>query len=1186
MPEHPVTALAGNVRTVAELLEARASDQPELPGYSFLADGETAELGLSYARADLRARAIAAGVRDAGGMPGTRAILVLPPGLDYITAFFGCLYAGVVAVPVYPPDPWQLERTLPRLLAIVRDAGPVIALTVSPFLGYLGELTDRAPELGALRWLAVDAQDDAAARPTGAIPVDPEATAVLQYTSGSTSAPRGVMLSHRNLLHNSCLIQHFFRTSPDTRAMSWLPPYHDMGLIGGLLQPLYAGCRVWLMSPLHFLEEPMRWLRAIGRLRITATGGPNFAYDLCVRRSDPGQAAQLDLSSWRVAFNGAEPIRPETLRRFARTFAASGFDPGAWLPCYGLAEATLIVTGSGGLPGSGGSPRSGTHGPAAPVLVRVDRAALARHVAAPCPDGASVDLVSCGHGAPGQRIVIADPATSAVCAAGQVGEILVSGPSVAMGYWGRPGESDRAFGARIADRGEGPFLRTGDLGFLHDGQLVVTGRLKDLIIVRGQNHYPQDIELTAQRAAQALRPGGGAAFLVTAGDGEDRLVLVHEVRRQAGDIDVRHVIAAIREAVAQEHGLQLHTVVLVPAGGMPKTSSGKIQRWLCRARFLSAELPEIGRDEAITGTPVPGAPATARQVISAAPESRAALLESYLRGQFAAVTGMDPGEFARRQPLVALGLDSVTVIQLKHRVDTDLGVSLPLAALLGGASLADVADRLPGQLPGPAGPAAPAVAPARDELPGATELVAPMSYNQRRMWNIQQFEPESTIYTIAVALRLLDPVDHAALRRALDALVSRHPALRTTFPVRDGEPVQLIAPGGRAAYQEYDARDLDPGALAQCLASAAGRPFDLEQGPLLRTGVYRHPGGDVLLLSAHHIITDFWSMTILARELGSYYNVYAHGQHTELPPPAATFADVVEWQRSVVHDGASAARLAGYWDEQVGAGVPALALPGAGQPARAGSRRFSLSATLTRRLHERAAAENVTLFVLLLTALQALLLRQSGQPDLVIGTDVAGRSRPEFAGVVGCCTNPVIIRARADGRESFRTLLSRTRQQVLGALEHQDYPMALLAERHRAVRHGPGLFETLFAFNRPPEPGGDVAALATVGPPGARGRLGPLRVESLPLPLDETSTPLELVMAEVSGAVHGVLRYAAGALTEQAAGQMVQQFAAMLETVTADPGTPIGALAPEPAGAGSGGRDRGQGGQDLTREFR
>ncbi|MGH3258937.1 MAG: condensation domain-containing protein, partial [Streptosporangiaceae bacterium] len=600
-----------------------------------------------------------------------------------------------------------------------------------------------------------------------------------------------------------------------------------------------------------------------------------------------------------------------------------------------------------------------------------------------------------------------------------------------------------------------------------------------------------------------------------------------------------------------------------------------------RARFLAAELPEFGRDAAAVGPSGPGAPATAGQVISAPPQGRDALLESYLRGLLTEVTGQGSGELALRQPLLASGLDSLGVIQLKHRVDTDLGMSFPLAAVLGGASLSEVIDRLRGQLaepaPGRARAAGPAGSAARAAGPGPAEFVAPVSYNQRRMWTIQQFEPESTVYTVAVALRLVDPVDHPALRRALDTLVSRHPTLRTVFPLRHGEPVQLVAPGGRAAHAEHDARQLDETGLLQCLASAARRPFDLERGPLLRTDMYRHPAGDVLLLSVHHIICDFWSMAILARELGVYYGGYATGPQVELPQPGTTFADVVEWQRSVVTDGAWGTSLASYWDDQVGTWVPALGLPRAGQQARGGSRRFSLSAALTGRLRERAAAENVTLFVLLVTAFEALLMHETGQRDLVIGTDVAARTRPEFAGVVGCCTNPVMIRARADERESFRTLLSRTREQVLGALEHQDYPMALLAERHKAVRHGPTLFEALFAFNRSPEPGDELAAVATVGPLGMQGRLGPLQVESLPLPLDESATPLELVMAEVSRAAHGILRYAAGTLAEPAADRLVQQFVAILETVAADPGTPISQLAPELAGAGSGGGDRGQG---------
>jgi len=1173
------SSLTAGIGTVAELLRARAEDQPDRLGYTFLADGETEELELTYGQADIRARAIAASLRDAGATPGDRAVLLLPPGLDYVNAFFGCLYAGVVAVPVYPPDPFQLERTLPRLLAILHDAGPVVALTISPLLGYLDELTGRAPELDALRWVAVDDVADLAATDGGPATVEPDATAMLQYTSGSTSAPKGVMLSHGNLLHNSGLIQHLFRTTPQSRGASWLPPYHDMGLIGGLIQPLYAGCPVVLMSPLHFLQDPACWLRAIDRFQVTATGGPNFAYDLCVRKLDPGEIARLDLSSWRVAFNGAEPIRPETLRRFADTFAPSGFRADAFLPCYGLAEATLIVAGA-----SGPSARAAAAGAVASP-VSVDRAALERHVAVPATDGApAVQLISCGRGAPDQRIAIVDPATSIPCAAEQVGEICVSGPSVARGYWRQPDETERVFRARVAGQDQGtPFLRTGDLGFRHDGGLVVTGRLKDLIIVRGQNHYPQDIEQTAERAAPVLRPGCTAAFLVEDGGYDGGLVLVHEVRRQSGAVDVAHLAARIRQAVAEEHGLQVHTVVLLRSGGMPKTSSGKVQRRLCRDRFRSAELPEIGRSEPTPATPADDAAPSAGQVLCAPPERRAGMLEGYLRGQVAAVSGIGPGDLDRGQPLTAAGLDSLAVLQLKQRVETDLGLSVSLAPMLTGASLAELVDQLAGQLgrgapagpgaalpaprPAAARPAAPRpAAPPRAAAvdPPAAQQVGPVSHGQRWIWFSQQFEPESSAYNIAVALRSPDPVDGSALRRALDTLISRHPILRTTFPVRDGEPVMLVHPHGSAAYREHDARDLDHDALVRRLVSAARRPFVLESGPLLRVGLYRRPDGDVLLLSVHHIIADFWSMTILARDLGTYYTAYASGRDVAPTAPAATYLDVVEWQRRVLDDPALAGRLATYWDGQVGDGVPPLSFPAVddGRSTPGGTRSFSLSEALTGRLRSRAGTERVTLYVLLLAAFQALLHRETGGYDLAVGTSVAARTRPEFAEVVGCCMNPVMIRSRTPDGGSFRELLGRTRDRVVGAMEHQDYPMALLAERHRTGRRGGSLFEVLFTFNRSPEYGDDLAALAAVGPPGIRRSLGSLQIENFPLPQGAGALPLELMMAEVGGELHGLLRYRAHAFHEPAADRLAERFVAVLEAVAADPDLPIGELLP------------------------
>jgi len=1141
--------------TVPELLRERARERPDRIGYSFLVDGDTEEVQLTYGQLDLRAGAVAAAVRAAGGVADTRVLLVFPPGLDFVTAFFGCLAAGVVAVPVYPPDPAALDRTLPRLLAVVRDAGPTIALTTSPLLGQLDLLRHVAPDVAALRWLAVDTLPDAGdGLPEPAAAVGPDAVAVLQYTSGSTSVPRGVVLTHRNLLHNSHLIQQVFGTTEESRGVSWLPPYHDMGLVGGLLQPLFAGCPVTLMSPLHFLEEPMRWLRAIDRCRGTVSGGPNFAYELCIRAAEQAPPDRLDLSSWEVAFNGAEPIRAQTLRRFADAFAPAGFRPDAALPCYGLAEATLIVSGAR---------RRG-------VAVAVDRLALEQHVAAAPADGRAVELTSCGRGTPDQRILIVDPATRVACPPGRIGEVWVGGPSVAQGYWRRPAETEQVFRARTGDGDDGPFLRTGDLGFLHDGDLVVTGRIKDLLIVRGRNHYPQDIELTAERADPGLRRGGAAAFLVDADGPEAHLVVVLEVRRQADTVDVGGVAARVRRAVAVEQGLEVRTVVLVRAGGIPKTSSGKVQRWRCRQLYLAGRLPEVSRLEVAAGPAASTEPVDAREVLAADPARRPALLERYVRDQIARLGGLDPGDdpgdLDRRQPLLAAGLDSLTLTRLRSRMEAELGVGPPLAELLSGASLSTVVDRLAARIgPGDADRRTPPTL--RGTAPAGTEYTAPLSVAQQWMWLQHQLDPGTSAFTVPVALRLLDPVDHAALRRALDTVVARHPVLRTTFALRDGAPVQVVHPTGRAAFEEHDVRHLDAARLTRRLTRDARRPFDLDRGPLLRLDLYRHPDGEVMLLTVHHIITDFWSMTVLARELADAYATHADGRQPEAAAPPAPFADVAVWQSRLLDDPVTAQPLTRYWDEQVGDGVPGLGLPvvPAGRGVPGGSRGFALSAASTGRLRARAAEEKVTLHVLLLAAVQTMLHGLTGRTDLALGTSAAGRSREEFAEVMGCCTNPVMIRDRIAGDEPFRALLLRTRARVIAALEHQDYPMILLAKRHRAANRG-RMIEALFTFNRSPS-GDDLSAAAFVGVPGVRRRLGSLYVETVALEPGGSTRALELAMAEVDGRLHGLLRYGPGALDEESAARFVDGFAALLARVAEDPGVLVADLtgAPVPA---------------------
>ena len=560
-----------NFSTFTEVLRSRALHQPNRQIYSFLIDGETDEVTTSYAELDEKARAIATQLQMMK-LQGERALLLHPPGLEYIAAFFGCLYAGVIAVPAYP---LRSPRTLPRIMSIINDASPAAVITTDLLLPTLKGLLEEVAPIRSLSWISTTHLELSLADEWREPAIDEDAIAFLQYTSGATSDPRGVMLSHANLLHNSALIRDAFRIIPESRGVSWLPPYHDMGLIGQILMPLYAGAWMALMSPAAFLQRPFRWMRAISAYQATHAGGPNFAYDLCVQKIKPEQLDTLDLSHWQVAFNGAEPIRHETLMSFSETFARSGFRREAFYPCYGLAEATLMV--------------SCIPHDTLPVSKTVDASAIENHVVAtPAKDKPCRTLVSSGKPLPTHEVVIVNPETRVRLRPNEIGEIWLSGPSVATGYWRRPAETEKTFDAYLSPTGHGPFLRTSDLGFMLDGELFVTGRLKDLIIILGRNLYPQDIELTVERAASCFRPGCGAAFSVSVGS-EEHLVVAYEVefRQQP---NVGELIKTVRRAVADEHDVHLNTLVLLKPGSVPKTSSGKIQRGLCRLRYLDGTL--------------------------------------------------------------------------------------------------------------------------------------------------------------------------------------------------------------------------------------------------------------------------------------------------------------------------------------------------------------------------------------------------------------------------------------------------------------------------------------------------------------------------------------------------------------------------------------------------------------------
>jgi 8-amino-7-oxononanoate synthase len=646
------------------VLRRHADERPRQPACVHLLNCQADHASLTYAQLDWGARAIAARLQDLG-FAGQCVLLVYPPGLDFITAFFGCLYAGCVAVPTYPP---HRHHMLERFQAVAADAGARLALSNASGAAQFQAMMeankgDQAATSSQLSWLATDKIPEALAERWQEPAIAPDTLAMLQYTSGSTSRPKGVMISHANLMANIRAIHQAFGIQYEDSSVFWLPTYHDMGLVGGVLVPVLAGATNVSISPATFLQSPITWLAAISEHRGTISGGPTFAYDLCIRKITDEQRATLDLSSWALAFVGAEPIKPGTLERFAAAFAPCGFKPGAFYPCYGLAEATLMVSG----PRRDSGATVGTFHDTALTENRVE----------PVPNEApqARRLVACGTPVDGLRVVIVEPHTRVEAGFGRVGEIWVAGTSVGQGYWRKSGQTRRAFDARLSDTGKGPFLRTGDLGFMREGQLYVTGRLDDLIIVRGLNRYPQDIEATARGSHPLLESGYGAAF-VADHHGRQHLVLVQEAVRN-GEKDLTPVLDAIHRAVLDAQGLALDAIVLVRSGTIPRTSSGKIQRHACRTAFLAGELKALAEHRGLPDNAGPSAEDAGSSTAHLVPHSRQAALVAVHQHARALAGAVALPDLKPDTPLAALGLDSLQRLELAARLEETFAGHLP-----------------------------------------------------------------------------------------------------------------------------------------------------------------------------------------------------------------------------------------------------------------------------------------------------------------------------------------------------------------------------------------------------------------------------------------------------------------------------------------------------------------------------
>ncbi len=1017
------------IATLVDLARRRASNLADRSAYTFLTDGDSETCEFTYAELDRRARAIAAWLQSLGA-EGERAILLYPPGLDYIAAFFGCLYAGVVAVPAYPP---QRKRTLGRLRAVLADSDAVFAVTTTKIRAGVERLSVQdsgIDEFKKVQWIETDAPPQDIESTWKQPGLTSRTLAFLQYTSGSTGSPKGVMVSHGNLLHNQRMIQQAFGHTEATTVLGWLPLYHDMGLIGNVLQPLYLGRPCVLMSPVHFMQKPFRWLSAISRYRATTSGAPNFAYDLCVRQISAEERDSLDLSSWSVAFNGAEPIHAGTLDRFSEMFGSCGFRREAFYPCYGLAEATLFVAG-------------GERG-ASPVLKTIQKVAMERGemIEASQADRSTHRLIGCGQTGVDQQLAIVHPETLLRCPHDQVGEIWVKGASVAQGYWNRPDTTAFTFMATTADTAEGPFLRTGDLGVIKDEELFVVGRLKDLIIIRGRNHYPQDIETTVQESHPSLKPGCGAAFSIQVDD-EEQLTVVQEVVG-GSTVDLDHVAARISRAVAEHHEIQVHAVVLIKPGTLPKTSSGKVQRHLCRTRFVANELETVRttfREKSSEGL-----------IDAAAEDFDDEMLETVAKIWAQALDRTPAGP---HENFFELGGDSLRGTQVLARIRETYGIDLPLEALFDAPTVAGLAALITSWRRSASFPSQ------KTFEPVSRNDVMPLSFSQERFWFLDQLSPGSSFNNIPVALKITGVLDCESLQRALTEIVRRHDILRARCVVSQGYPGQVIAPHldlslpieDLTAVPELDQEEQ----VGLSALNEARRSFDLTTGPLIRVLLLRLSQTEhVLLLTIHHIVADGWSMRLFARELTQLYEALKDGLDSPLPVPSKQYLDTVLHQRQRV-DSQEWTQQEVYWRRQLESVPHLLMLPcDFPRPLVQGQKgeRYSwtIDAEVGRQLQAIGRSRHASLFMTVLAVFNVLLARYSGQSEFCVGTPVANRSQPECESMIGCFVNTVALRADLSGNPSFPELLTQVRKTVLGAQTNQDLPFERLVDALRVPR--------------------------------------------------------------------------------------------------------------------------------------
>ncbi|WP_081011898.1 non-ribosomal peptide synthetase [Burkholderia multivorans] len=1140
------------MKTFADILALRADQATDSIAYRFWGGTDSGVDQLTYGELYARSRAMADHLR-AVCEPGGRVLIMLPPGLLYLVALFGCFIAGVVAVPLYAATS---RRRIGRLSDIIIDAGASVIVSDKTNVDRIRTQIQSQHEDQAFRWIVIDGADDVGGTDddsAASAAAGPDDLALLQYTSGSTGNPKGVMLSHANLVANSALIAQAFGCDRNSRGVIWLPPYHDMGLVGGLMQPLYTGFECTLLSPETFLRRPATWLRAISMFGATHSGGPNFAYELCTERVTDDEIRELDLGAWRVAFNGAETVRPGTLERFAAKFARAGFRTSSFLPCYGLAEATLIVTGG---PAEREPAVMCVDGEHLSTTGRVDL--VSPELEGGTPQRAMRRLVGSGRLLPGATVVIADD-DGVERGEFEVGEIHVAGASIASGYWHGKGREDlqRPFRRTFATWPGQHFLATGDLGFFANGELFITGRKKDLIVIRGRNVFPEDLEATVASSADALRVQPSAAFL--AGDEDDRLVIVIELdgRYKADPAQLRPLLM---DALGREHGVQPDALVFVRQGTLPLTSSGKVQRWACRKLYEADEL--IALVERVRGEAMPRAEGPAAPQPEVAGHDAAS---SELIALITEIGDLHGTPIHADSSITSLGFDSLKVLQLSSWLEERYGVSPGMSELLDDCTVGD----LLGMVERASHQGRPHVESPRPHASRGTSSAFPLSPAQQSLWFLHTLSPDSSAYNVSLAFLLSGALSMPRLQMALDRIVARHTTLRTVYRVEDEQVCQTVLDEAPAEMRVVDASGWHADELDEAASAEAAGPFNLRDGPLFRLTAYVNytgalPAGDVssgastvLQIAVHHIAVDFWSLVVLVKELSHLYDALSNESEIRLPALETSYADYASVRAQALRERAAASRA--YWRERFSDLPPQLDFPTDGPRPRVQNYvgealPFRFPVALSARLKALADSEGVTLHVLLLSAFQLLLHRYTGQTDLTIGVPYAGRPKTELHNLIGYFVNPIPVRSTIEPDASFAEHLARSKRAFLRDLAHADYPFAeivsdVIGRRDPSIHP---LYQVMFVFQQSHlNDDRDIAALV-LGEAGVEFHGQYLRFESYPIRQRMSAFDFHVSMAQCGDTLIGSVQYNTGLFDRASIERLIASFEHVLDAVSID----------------------------------